>query len=112
VICLEADGSAMYTLQSLWTQVREGLDVTTVIFNNRSYAILNLELHRVGADTGPKALDMLDLSRPDIDFVSLARGMGVDAARAESAEDFTLHFERAINEPGPHLIEAVLPARL
>jgi acetolactate synthase I/II/III large subunit len=112
VVCLEADGSAMYTLQSLWTQVREGLDVTTVIFNNRSYAILNLELHRVGADTGPRALDMLDLTRPDIDFVSLARGMGVEATRPASAEDFASHFERAMSSPGPHLIEAVLPPRL
>ena len=112
VVCLEADGSAMYTLQSLWTQVREGLDVTTVIFNNRSYAILNLELHRVGADTGPRALDMLDLTRPDIDFVSLARGMGVEATRPASAEDFASDFERAMSSPGPHLIEAVLPPRL
>jgi thiamine pyrophosphate-dependent acetolactate synthase large subunit-like protein len=73
VLCLEADGSAMYTLQALWTQAREGLDVTTVIFNNRSYAILNLELNRVGAESpGPKALDMLDLSRPDLDFAALA----------------------------------------
>ena len=112
VISIEADGSAMYTLQSLWTQVREELDVTTVIFNNRSYAILNIELHRVGADnSGPRALDMLDLSRPDIDFVSLARGMGVDASRATSAEDFTAQFERAVAEPGPHLVEAVLPSR-
>jgi acetolactate synthase-1/2/3 large subunit len=113
VVSIEADGSAMYTLQSLWTQVREGLDVTTVIFNNRSYAILNMELHRVGADSsGPRALDMLDLSRPDLDFVSLARGMGVDATRASDAEDFTAQLERALAEPGPHLIEAVLPARL
>jgi acetolactate synthase-1/2/3 large subunit len=112
VVCLEADGSAMYTLQSLWTQVREGLDVTTVIFNNRSYAILNLELQRVGAEPpGPRALEMLDLSRPDLDFVSLARGMGVDAARATSADEFTLQFERAMGAPGPHLIEAVLPTR-
>ena len=112
VVSLEADGSAMYTLQALWTQVREGLDVTTVIFNNRSYAILNLELHRVGAeDPGPRALDMLDLSRPDLDFVSLARGMGVEATRAESADDFTSQFERAMGAPGPHLIEAVLPTR-
>ncbi|MDQ3145753.1 MAG: acetolactate synthase large subunit, partial [Actinomycetota bacterium] len=109
VVSLEADGSAMYTLQSLWTQAREGLDVTTVIFNNRSYAILNLELSRVGAEAGPKALDMLDLSRPDLDFVSLARGMGVDAARAGTAEELAGHFGRAMAEPGPHLIEAVLP---
>jgi acetolactate synthase-1/2/3 large subunit len=113
VVNLEADGSAMYTLQALWTQVREGLDVTTVIFNNRSYAILNFELHRVGASSeGPRALDMLDLSRPDLDFVSLARGMGVDASRATDAEAFTAQLERALAEPGPHLIDAVLPSRL
>ena len=111
VLCLEADGSAMYTLQALWTQAREGLDVTTVLYNNRSYAILNLELGRVGADDpGPKALDMLDLSRPDLDFVALAGGMGVAAERADTAEAFTGALERALAEPGPHLVEAVLPA--
>ena len=78
VLNLEADGSAMYTLQSLWTQAREGLDVTTVIFDNRSYAILNLELSRVGARTDGNAADLFDLSRPPLDFVALARGMGVD----------------------------------
>jgi acetolactate synthase I/II/III large subunit len=113
VISLEADGSAMYTLQALWTQAREGLDVTTVVFNNRSYAILNLELHRVGAESsGPKALDMLDLSRPDLDFVALARGMGVPATRATTAEELTAQLEGAIAEPGPALVEAVLPTRL
>jgi acetolactate synthase-1/2/3 large subunit len=113
VISLEADGSAMYTLQALWTQAREGLDVTTVIFNNRSYAILNMELHRVGAESsGPKALDMLDLTRPDLDFVALAHGMGVSATRATTAEELTTQLERAIDEPGPALVEAVLPTRL
>jgi acetolactate synthase I/II/III large subunit len=112
-ICLEADGSAMYNLQALWTQAREGLDVTTVILNNRSYAILNLELNRVGAeDPGPKAMEMLDLRKPDLDFVSLARGMGVPATRAETAEDFTAQLERAVAEPGPQVVEAVLPATL
>ena len=111
VLALEADGSAMYTLQSLWTQVREGLDVTTVIFNNRSYAILNLELSRVGAGAGgPKAHDMLDLTRPELDFVALATGMGVPAFRATTAEQFTTQFEAAMREPGPKLIEAVIPA--
>jgi acetolactate synthase-1/2/3 large subunit len=111
VISLEADGSAMYTLQSLWTQAREGLDVTTIIFANRSYAILNLELSRVGVEApGPKAKDMLDLSRPDLDFVALARGMGVDAVRPSDAEELTAALERALAEPGPHLVEAVLPA--
>jgi acetolactate synthase I/II/III large subunit len=111
VLCLEADGSAMYTLQALWTQAREGLDVTTVIFNNRSYAILNLELSRVGAESsGPKALDMLDLSRPDLDFTALAQGMGVPAARATTADELVTALERGIAEPGPYLVDAVLPA--
>jgi acetolactate synthase-1/2/3 large subunit len=113
VLCLEADGSAMYNLQSLWTHAREALDVTTVIFNNKSYAILNLELNRVGAEPpGPRARDMLDLRRPDLDFVSLARGMGVNASRAETAEEFTEQLERAIAEPGPHVIDAILPPTL
>jgi acetolactate synthase I/II/III large subunit len=109
VLCLEADGSAMYTLQALWTQAREGLDVTTVIFNNRSYAILAIELSRVGAAaSGPRALDMFDLGRPPLDFVSLAAGMGVPASRAETAEEFTTQLERTLAEPGPGLIEAVI----
>jgi acetolactate synthase-1/2/3 large subunit len=109
VISLEADGSAMYTIQSLWTQVRESLDVTTVIFNNRSYAILNMELSRVGAEAaGPKALSMLDLSHPDLDFVALASGMGVDATRATTAEEFADALSRCFAAPGPHLIDAVL----
>ncbi len=113
VLCLEADGSAMYTLQALWTQAREGLDVTTVIFNNRSYAILNLELSRVGAESpGPKALDMLDLSRPDLDFAALAEGMGVPAARATTADEVVTTLERGLAEPGPFLVDAVLPPRL
>jgi acetolactate synthase-1/2/3 large subunit len=111
VISLEADGSAMYTLQALWTQAREGLDVTTIVFANRSYAILNLELSRVGVEApGPKALSMLDLSGPDLDFVHLAQGMGVPATRPATAEDLTADLERALREPGPHLIEAVLPS--
>ena len=111
VLSLEADGSAMYTLQSLWTQVREGLDVTTVVFNNRSYAILNLELSRVGAGAGgPKAHDMLDISRPDIDFVSLATGMGVPATRATTAEEFTTQLQAALGHDGPNLIEAIIPS--
>jgi acetolactate synthase-1/2/3 large subunit len=109
VVCLEADGSAMYTLQALWTQAREQLDVTTVIFANRAYAILNMELGRVGATPpGPRALSMLDLSRPTIDFVALARGMGVNATRATTADEFNAQFGAAMAERGPHLIEAVL----
>ena len=113
VVALEADGSAMYTLQALWTQAREGLDVTTVVVNNRSYAILNLELNRVGAEPpGPKALDMLDLARPDLDFVALASGMGVPATRATTAEELADQLGRALAEPGPAVVEAVLPAGL
>ncbi|MCU1504816.1 MAG: thiamine pyrophosphate protein domain protein TPP-binding protein [Ilumatobacteraceae bacterium] len=112
VLALEADGSAMYTIQSLWTQARESLDVTTVIMNNRSYAILNIELARTGAGAGgPKARDLLDLSRPDLDFVKLAEGMGVPAVAVRTAEDAAAAIERAIAEPGPHLIEAVLTPR-
>jgi acetolactate synthase I/II/III large subunit len=111
VINLQADGSAMYTLQSLWTQAREGLDVTTLIFANRSYAILNLELSRVGVETpGPVAKSMLDLTGPELDFVALARGMGVPAERPEDADSLVAALDRAIAEPGPHLIEAVIPS--
>ncbi|MGI8940160.1 MAG: acetolactate synthase large subunit [Iamia sp.] len=113
VVCLESDGSAMYTIQALWTQAREGLDVTTIILNNRSYAILNMELERVGAtEPGPTALSMLDLRRPDMDFCALAQGMGVPAERATDAEGFTAALERALALPGPALVEAILPATL
>ncbi|HUF33690.1 MAG TPA: acetolactate synthase large subunit [Acidimicrobiales bacterium] len=109
VVCLQADGSGMYTLQALWTQARENLDVTTIVFTNRSYAILNMELDRVGAGAGgPKALDMLDISRPDLDFAALARGMGVDAVTATTADELTGGLARALAERGPHLIDAVL----
>ncbi|MFC5029052.1 acetolactate synthase large subunit [Streptomyces sp. DSM 41987] len=110
VVCLEADGSAMYTLSALWTQAREELDVTTVVFNNGSYAILNLELEQVGAAAaGERARRLLDLSGPALDFVALATGMGVPATRATTAEEFTSQFERALAEPGPHLIDCVVP---
>jgi acetolactate synthase-1/2/3 large subunit len=92
---------------------REGVDVTTVIFNNRSYAVLNMELDRVGVEgAGPKARDMLDLSRPDLDFVSLANGLGVPATRADSAEGFNEALARALATPGPSLIEAMVPPLL
>jgi acetolactate synthase-1/2/3 large subunit len=112
VINLEADGSAMYTIQSLWSQAREGADVTTVLFNNRSYAILNMELDRTGAGAGgPKARAMLDLSNPDLSFASLAEGMGVPGVAVTTADELVTAMERAIAEPGPHLIEAILPQR-
>jgi acetolactate synthase I/II/III large subunit len=111
VLALEADGSALYTLQSLWTMAREQLDVTTVIFSNRRYAILRMELARMGAtSSGERALQMLDIAPPEIDFVALARGFGVSASRPETAEAFSDAIERAFQEPGPHLIEAVVPS--
>ena len=109
VLCLHGDGGAMYTVQALWTIAREKLDVTTVIFSNRSYAILNIELMRVGAENaGPKALSMLDLSNPDLDWVSIARGLGVAATRAETAREFSDQLGEALRQKEPRLIEAAL----
>ena len=110
VVALQADGSGMYTLQALWTQAREGLDITTIVCANRSYRILRVELARAGlTEPGPQALSLTDLTRPVIDWVELARGMGVRAVRAETADALVLEFERSLAEPGPHLIEAILP---
>jgi acetolactate synthase-1/2/3 large subunit len=110
VFALEADGSALYTIQSLWTMAREQLDVTVVIFNNRSYAILNMELARVGAQTGgDRAKAQLDLARPNLDFVNLAGGFGVPAVRVDTGEELVRELDRAVREPGPHLIEAMVP---
>src|SRR6201993_1809258 len=109
VASLQGDGSAMYTLQALWTQALESLDVTTLIFANRSYAILNIELARVGAgDPGPKAFSMLDLHNPELDWVKLASGMGVEDSRAASVEEFARQFGSAMKNRGPRLIEVVL----
>ncbi|WP_199432410.1 acetolactate synthase large subunit [Qaidamihabitans albus] len=110
VVNLESDGSALYTISALWTQARENLNVTTVLLNNRAYAILRMELQRVGAETsGPKANQLLDLSTPDMDFVRIAEGMGVPATRASTAEELAEQFSRALAEPGPHLIDAMVP---
>lgn len=107
VINLQADGSAMYTLQALWTQARESLDVTTIIYANRRYRILEIEHERVGAGKpGPKAHDLFSLSRPDLDWVKLAEGMGVPARRVHSAEAFHRQLAAYLREPGPNLIEA------
>jgi acetolactate synthase-1/2/3 large subunit len=109
VLALQADGSAMYTIQALWTMAREQLGVTVVIFNNRSYSILNVELARVKADgAGPKAHSQLDLSGPDLDFVELARGLGVPAQRVDTAEALGEAIRRAVSEPGPQLVEVVV----
>jgi acetolactate synthase-1/2/3 large subunit len=108
VVGLQADGSALYTLQGLWTQARENLDVTTVIFANRRYAILQRELAQVGARPGPATSAMFELQRPDLDWVQLAAGFGVEAARADSMERFNDLFVQANARRGPFLIEAVL----
>lgn len=108
VVALQADGSAMYTLQGLWTQAREGLNVTTIILANRSYEILKGEILRVGANPGPTALDMLDLRRPDLDFCALARGMGVPAQRVDDTLSLHRAIAASVHEPGPMLIEAIL----
>ena len=109
VIALQADGSAMYTVQALWSMARENTDVTVVIMNNRSYAILNIELARVGAgQPTPKTLSMLDLSRPDLDWVAIAEGMGIPATRATNAEEFHQQFAAAMEGQGPCLIEAMV----
>jgi acetolactate synthase-1/2/3 large subunit len=99
----------MYTVQGLWTQARERLNVLTVIWSNRSYAILRGELAGVGAtNPGPKALDMLSLADPDLDWTSLARGMGVEAVRVADAKGFADAFAAGAARTGPFLIEVVL----
>jgi acetolactate synthase-1/2/3 large subunit len=99
----------MYTLQALWTYAREGLDVVVVLCANRAYRILQVELGRAGiAEPGPKAQQLTDLAGPPIDWVGLARSLGVPGARADTADDLAKALARAFAEPGPALIEAVL----
>jgi acetolactate synthase-1/2/3 large subunit len=106
VICMVGDGSAMYTIQSLWTQAREGLNVVTIVFANRIYQILRGEFDGVGAgEPGQRALDMLRIDRPTIDFVALAKGMGVAGRAVDNIDDFNKALAEAIAEPGPRLIE-------
>lgn len=107
VISLQADGSAMYTIQALWTQARESLDVTTVILSNRAYAILQGEMTNVGvANPGPTGRNMMSLDDPPLDWVALAKGMGIDAVVTDDAADFAQALGRGIATPGPSLIEA------
>lgn len=109
VLCLEADGSGLYTLQALWTAARENLAITAVIFANRSYAILKGELASAAANPGPKALEMLEIDRPEIDWVSLARGFGVFGTKVETLEEFAVALRRGFESRAPNLIEVVLP---
>jgi acetolactate synthase-1/2/3 large subunit len=110
VVALEGDGSAMYSLQALWTMARERLNVITVIFANRSYRILEVEMRRTGASApkrGPAA-DMIDISRPELNFVRMSEGMGVPAARAKTTREFLRIFTQALKNSGPFLIQADL----
>ena len=109
VIALQADGSAMYTVQALWTMARENLDVTVIILKNNSYGILNIELDRVGVtEPGPKALSLLDLSNPIIDWVAMSHSMGVPAQSASTTQEFRAALSAAVAHDGPRLVEAVL----
>jgi acetolactate synthase I/II/III large subunit len=106
VICMVGDGSAMYTIQSLWTQAREGLNVLTIVFANRIYQILRGEFDGVGAgDPGQRAMDMLKIDGPTIDFVSLAKGMGVPARSVDNVDDFVKALAEGVADKGPRLIE-------
>ena len=108
VINMQADGSAMYTVQALWTQAREQLDVTTVILSNRKYQILIGELANVGANPGRTAMDMLDLGNPDLDWTKLANGMGVEAVRSDNCDTFADLLASSLNRKGPFLIELLI----
>jgi acetolactate synthase I/II/III large subunit len=105
VVCLQADGAGMYTLQALWTQAREKLDVINVVFANRIYKILQGELLAVGAQPGAVSTELFDLARPDLDWVKLAGGMGVEAASVDTLEAFADVFASACKRQGPFLIE-------
>lgn len=109
VLALVGDGSAMYTVQALWSMAREVLDITTLIFANNSYRILRGELTNVGVQNpGPRAIDMLSLDRPTLDWCQMARSMGVPGVRAESCEALEEALAQAADAPGPHLIEVAL----
>ena len=111
VLSLEADGSALYTIQALWTQAREQLNVTTVLINNAAYAILRMELARTAAgQAGERASRMLDLSGPTPDFTQISAGLGVPATRVTTAGELDRSLRLAYAEPGPHLIEAIVPS--
>jgi acetolactate synthase-1/2/3 large subunit len=110
VIDLQADGSALYTVQALWTQAREGLNVTTLICSNRSYRILQVELSRSGIEPyGPNARALTELTKPSIDWVRIAEGFGVPGVTVSTAEGLTRELNKTLTEPGPHLIEMLLP---
>jgi acetolactate synthase-1/2/3 large subunit len=109
VLCLTADGSGMYTLQALWTMAREGLDVTTVVFANRDYAVLKREFSYLGVgQPGPRAMGMFEIGRPDLNWVQLAKGMGVPGTRVSSLAEFAKALRAGFEGAGPSLIEVPL----
>jgi acetolactate synthase-1/2/3 large subunit len=109
VIAFQADGSAIYTVQALWTQAHEGLNVTTLICSNRSYRILQMELSRAGIPSyGPNAQALTELTKPSINWVKIAQGFGVPGVTVNTAEDLAWEMGKALAEPGPHLIEMLL----
>ena len=109
IVCVQGDGGAAYTMQALWTMAREKLDVTTIIFANRAYAILNLEASRLGTGSlGPKAHSMFDLRDPDLDWTAIANGFGVEASRATTCAEFASQYSSALNTRGPSLIELLV----
>ncbi|MDQ6648593.1 MAG: acetolactate synthase large subunit, partial [Actinomycetota bacterium] len=109
VIDFQADGSFLYTMQALWTQAREGLDVTTLVCANRVYRILQAELWRAGvSEPGPVARGLTDLGSPTIDFAAISRGLGVPASTAATTTELAEQLQRALGEPGPHLVEMVM----
>ena len=109
VLALEADGSGMYTVQALWTMVREAIDITVMLLNNGSYAILNIELQRVGVqEPGPTALSLLDLTNPEINWTDIAQGMGMQATRVTTVAALDAAVAEAMSNKGPALIEVIL----
>ena len=109
VVTLQADGSGLYTVQGLWTQARENLDVLTIVFANHAYAILQIEMRNLGVKNfGRNAERMMSLDAPKVDWVGMARSMGVDGARAATCEDFSTLLARALKTKGPYLIEAAI----
>jgi len=109
VLCLTADGSAMYTVQALWTMARAGLNVTIVVFSNRDYAVLKREFSYLGIGTpGTRALDMFEIGRPNLDWVQLAKGMGVPGMRVNSLDEFGKALQAGLEREGPTLIEVPL----
>jgi acetolactate synthase-1/2/3 large subunit len=109
IVCALGDGGGAYTLQALWTIARERLDVTTVVYANRAYAVLDVESKRAGIGAlGERARSLLDLDHPELDWAAIARGFGVEAARVATCDEFVAHYASAMGQRGPRLIEATI----